>query len=227
MNNISLENCVVGQFVRELKNRFLCEVVIDGKVEVCYIPSSCHLSNFLQLEGKMVLLVPTAAKKSRTSYAVVAVKFKRSYIVLNTSYANRLVEYSIRSRKLSYLGKRKNYLREKNIENYKCDLYIEDTRTIIEVKSVITNNDIGLFPTVFSERSLIQLGKIKELLQSGYKVDYIIISLNPYVKSIKLLKDTQFYVEFSECINQGMRVHAYNCKIQNKLIALNKELQIK
>lgn len=52
MSNISLEKCIAGQFVRELKNGFLCEVVIDGKVEVCYIASSCHLSNFLQLEGK-------------------------------------------------------------------------------------------------------------------------------------------------------------------------------
>ena len=52
MSNISLNDCVVGQFVRELKNRFLCEVVINGRVEECYIPSSCHLGNFLQLEGK-------------------------------------------------------------------------------------------------------------------------------------------------------------------------------
>jgi len=67
MSKISLENCVAGQFVRGLKNRFLCEVVIDGKVEVCYIPSSCHLSNFLQLERKEVLLMPTVAKNPELS----------------------------------------------------------------------------------------------------------------------------------------------------------------
>jgi len=226
MSNISLEKCVTGKFVRELKNRFLCEVVINGKVEECYIPSSCHLSNFLQLEGKEVLLLPTVAKKSRTNFVVVAVKFKRSYIVLNTSYANRLVEYAIQGRKLSYLGKRKKWAREKNVDEYKCDLYIEDTKTIVEVKSVISTNGIGVFPTVYSERSLNQLNKLKALLQSGYKVDYIIVSLNPYVKSIELLKDTQFYEELNECVNLGMSVHAFNCKIQNELILLNKELPI-
>lgn len=226
MNNISLEKCVTGQFVRELKNRFLCEVVINGKVEVCYIPSSCHLSNFLQLEGKEVLLLPTAAKKSKTAFAVVAVKFKRSYITLNTSYANRMVEYAIQGRKLSYLGKRKKWSREKNVGEYKCDLYIEDTKTIVEIKSIISANGIGAFPTVYSERSLNQLNKIKELLQSGYKVDYIIVSLNPYVKGIELLKDTQFYAELNECIHLGMSVHAFNCKVQNELILLNKELTI-
>lgn len=226
MSNISLANCITGQFVRELKNRFLCEVVIDGKVEVCYIPSSCHLSNFLQLEGKEVLLMPTVAKKTRTAFAVVAVKFKRSYIILNTSYANRLVEYAIQGRKLSYLGKRKVCLREKNVNEYKCDLYIADTNTIVEIKSVISASDIGVFPTVYSERSLNQLSKIKALLQLGYRVDYIIVSLNPYVKGIELLKDTQFYIEFEECINLGMSVHAFNCKIQNDMVLLNKRVTI-
>lgn len=226
MSNISLEKCIAGQFVRELKNRFLCEVIIDGKVAVCYIPSSCHLGNFLQLEGKDVLLMPTVAKKSRTAFAVVAVKFKRSYIILNTSYANRLVEHAIQGRKLSYLGKRKACLREKNVNEYKCDLYIADTKTIVEIKSVISTSDIGVFPTVYSARSLNQLSKIKELLQSGYRVDYIIVSLNPYVKGIELVKDTQFYVEFERCINLGMSIHAFNCKVQNGLICLNKELTI-
>lgn len=226
MSNITLEKCITGQFVRELKNRFLCEAIIDGKVEVCYIPSSCHLGNFLQLEGKEVLLMPTVAKKSRTAFAVVAVKFKRSYIILNTSYANRLVEYALQGRKLSYLGKRKDCAREKNVNEYKCDLYIADTNTIVEIKSVISANDIAGFPTVYSERSLNQLIRIKELLQSGYRVDYIIVSLNPYVKGIELLKDTQFYVEFEECINLGMSVHAFNCKIKKDMVLLNKELLI-
>lgn len=226
MSNISLNDCVVGQFVRELKNRFLCEVVINGRVEECYIPSSCHLGNFLQLEGKDVLLLPIAAKKSRTAFAVIAVKYKRSYIILNTSYANRLIEYAIQGRCLSYLGSRRNPVREKKIEDYKCDFYIEDTNTVIEVKSIISTSNIGEFPTVYSERTLKQLYKIKELLRTGYKVDYIIVSLNPYVKAIELIRDTEFYKEFDECINLGMSVHAFGCRVSNGMVLLDKKLDL-
>ena len=88
-----------GVFIRELKNRFLCEVKIDGKVEECYVPSSCHLSNFLQLEGKRVLLVPIQTPSSRTKYALFAVPFKKNYIVLNTSMANRAIESGLRGRR--------------------------------------------------------------------------------------------------------------------------------
>ena len=45
----SSANIVTGTFVKELKNRFLCEVVISGIPTECYVPSSCHLSNFLEL----------------------------------------------------------------------------------------------------------------------------------------------------------------------------------
>lgn len=71
-----------GIFIRELKNRFLCEVEIESEKMVCYVPSSCHLSNFLKLSKKEVLLVPNTSPKSKTSYALFAVPYKKNYIVL-------------------------------------------------------------------------------------------------------------------------------------------------
>lgn len=40
---------VYGTFQAEIKNRFLCSVNIGGKDAVCYIPSSCRLSNFIDM----------------------------------------------------------------------------------------------------------------------------------------------------------------------------------
>ena len=79
-----------GIFIQELKNRFLCEVEIDGESTVCYVPSSCHLSNFLDLKGKSVLLAPTQSKNARTQFALFAIPYKKNYILLNTSMANTL-----------------------------------------------------------------------------------------------------------------------------------------
>ena len=79
---------IEGIFVKELKNRFLCEVLINGESTVCYVPSSCHLSNFLDLKGKTVLLIPTQNPKSRTPYALFAVPFKRSYATIVVTLLN-------------------------------------------------------------------------------------------------------------------------------------------
>ena len=38
-------------FVSELKNRFRCCVKIHDEETMCYVPSSCKLSNFVDLSG--------------------------------------------------------------------------------------------------------------------------------------------------------------------------------
>lgn len=216
-----------GIFVRELKNRFLCEVKINGKVEECYVPSSCHLSNFLQLEGKRVLLIPTQTPSARTKYALFAVPFKKSYIVLNTSMANRVIEGGLRGRRFSYLKKRNKCIKEHKIDGYKADLYIPSTKTIIEIKSIISINEPAIFPTVYSERTIKQLSQIKELLHKGYKVYFIIVSLHPYIKSVTIDKNSEFYSELSKCLEAGLIIKAYTSRLKNNVLSVDKEIDIK
>lgn len=215
-----------GIFVGELKNRFLCEVKINGMVEECYVPSSCHLSNFLQLEGRSVLLVPTQAPSSRTKYALFAVPFKRNYIVLNTSMANRVIEGGLRGRHFSYLGKRKEWLKEHKIDGYKADLYIPATKTIIEIKSIISTKEPAIFPTVYSERTVNQLKQIQQLLLNGYRVCFMIVSLHPYVKGVTIDKSTEFYSELSKCLEGGLIVKAYTSRVENDIIKIDKEIGV-
>ena len=125
MQTVNSNEITEGYFIRELKNRFLCEVEVDSKLAVCYVPSSCHLSNFLDLHGKRVLLIPNKSKNTRTEYSLFAVPYKRSYIILNTSMANRAVEASIAQRRFSFLGKRKSVKKEITKGGYKWDLLIE------------------------------------------------------------------------------------------------------
>lgn len=226
MQTASNPRFVIGTFKKELKNRFLCEVQIDGEDVVCYVPSSCHLSNFLQLDGKKVLLVPTQTPNSRTPYALFAVPYKRNYIVLNTSMANRAIEISIQGKRFSYLGKRKDGIKEHTIDGYKADLYLPSTKTIVEVKSVISIADYAKFPTVYSERTLKQLASILELLQKGYRVCFAIVSLHPYIKAIDIDTGTDFYKELVKCINAGLIIKAYTGRLQEKGFIIDKEIPI-
>ena len=202
-----------GQFISENKNRFLCTVKIDGAEEVCYIASSCRLDNFIDLRGKSVLLIKNKGAKGRTKYSVIGVKYKRNYIILNTSWANKAIGSSFLKRRFSFLGKRTDYRAEIDVSGYKADFYIPYSKTIIEVKSVIATNDMAIFPTVYSERTLVQLKRIAELLDEGYKGYFIIVSLNPYVKAIKLLQDTEVISQLNECITRGLIVKGFRCRL--------------
>ena len=226
MQATSEKDFIIGIFKKELKNRFLCEVQIDGEDVVCYVPSSCHLSNFLQLEGKKVLLVPTQTTNSRTPYSLFAVPHKRNYIVLNTSLANRAVENSIQSRRFYYLGKRNNGMKEHTIDGYKADLYFPNEKMIVEVKSIISISENAKFPTVYSERTVRQLHQIHELLHKGYKVCMIIVSLHPYVKNVIIDKNSEFYFELDKCLKAGLGIKAYTSRLNNLILSIDKEIEI-
>lgn len=227
MKNILTNNDLVeGVFVQELKNRFLCEVIVSGKKTECYVPSSCRLSNFFELDGKTVLLRPTASPKSRTQFALFAVPFKKNYILLNTSQANRSIEYNIHSRIFSYLGIRKNVTKEVTVEGYKTDLFIEDSKTVIEIKSIISVNKTASFPTVFSQRTLDQLCYIGELLDNGYNAAFIIVSLSPYVERIKLDMGSKFYELFSNCMRKGLLVKGYALRLRESGIVIEKSISV-
>ena len=205
--------CIVGRFICEEKNRFLCTVEVDGAQKRCYIASSCRLDNFVNLKGKTVLLTPVTNPKASTEYAVLAVRHKRSYILLNTAMANRAVENSIHSKKLSCFGKRKNVSREHKVESYKTDFYLFESKTIIEVKSVISATEDALFPTVFSERTMRQLSEIDKMLSSGYLARLVIVSLNPYVKQIRIQNNDPFYSALRKCIDRGLEIDAFTCRL--------------
>ena len=202
-----------GTFVSEEKNRFRCTVNIDGTAETCYIASSCRLDNFIELPGKTVLLRPVIKKKASTKYAVFAVKHERSYVLLNSSLANTAIENSLRSRKLAMLGKRLPYKKEFTIDNYKADLYLPDSQTLIEIKSVITLQKKAFFPTVYSERALKQLAALEALLGKGFKAHLIIIALSPYVEEVEIPKETEFYTALKRCISCGLSVSAFTCRL--------------
>ena len=210
--HIDTNALIHGVFKREVKNRFRCLVEIDGEEELCYVPSSCRLTNFIELNGKEVLLSPNVGENEKTRYALFAVKSGNSYILLNLALANAIVSEQLSRRYFSFLGKRKTLQREVTVSGYKADVYAVDSKTIIEVKTVISDKKEASFPTVYSDRILDQLERIQRLLEEGQRVCWLLVSLSPTVRRIVLNKDSSFFPAFLNCIEKGMLFQG--CKLQ-------------
>ena len=207
---------IYGTFKEETKNRFLCQVTIDGEDVECYIPSSCRLGNFIDMKGRTVLLKHNQAKDARTEYAVYAVKIKNEFILLNLSQANRIIEVALPKRRFSFLGLRKQIVREKRIGDYKSDLYIEDTKTLIEIKSILSFQKTALFPTVYSERGIKQLVQLSSLLDEGFKVCYFFASFSHHVREIQINNGIEEYARlFNVCLEKGMTVYGITLKMKD------------
>lgn len=220
------ESPIEGVFVKELKNRFLCEVLINDTPTECYVPSSCRLDNFLDLRGKRVLLLPTRTSKARTKYSLLAVPYKKNYILLNTSKVNRLIADNLGRRFFSTLGKRAVVERERQFGSYRCDLFLPNSNTIIEIKSAISTDSIAEFPTVYSQRTINQLEDISALITNGYKAALIIVSLSPYVKQIHIDTSTLFFEALKPCIEKGLQLFAVAAYISQDEVKLKMKITI-
>lgn len=197
-----------GIFKGEGRYRFHCTVEIEGKEELCYLPSNCKLEKLINLRGKKVLLENIESDKF--TYFVRAVSYRNALYLLNLQEVNKIIDEDIRKRIFDFIGKRENTIREKTIEGYKADIFVGDTNTIIENKSVLTFDKEGIYPTMNSRHVNEQLQRISKLLDKGYKVYLFLIALGVGTKKIRL--DEKFFEEglLYECKNKGLQVVGFN-----------------
>ncbi len=211
-----------GVFSREDKYRFHCWVNIDGEDVLCYMPSNFKFEKVYSIKGKMVLLSENTDSKSKFKYKVEAVKYRNSLMLLNFSYLNRVVEYELPRKIFAFLGKRKNILHERNIQGYKSDLYIEDTKTLIEIKSVLAFSVDAEYPVNYSSHMLEQLDKLSGLAADNINVYYFIIGLGPTLKRIRINLSSNYGRLVDKCRQVGVHFVAMNLHVKEGRYCINK-----
>ncbi|MDF2540869.1 MAG: hypothetical protein K0S47_587 [Herbinix sp.] len=214
------ENCVQGIFLYETKHRFMCNVMIDGKKELCHVASSAKLEKIINLKGKRVLLTKNHQAGLRTKYTLLAL-LDRPKSLLNLSYANDLVYKEL------IKSKRGIILKEKYCDSYKTDFVI-DNKCIIEVKTVLSNRSQTDYPSTSAERGQNQLIAIKKLLETGYKVELWIIYLNSRLKNVNVTEKSNYRELLNECVAVGLKIVEKRVIFKNdldiKLQRLNKSI---
>lgn len=215
-----------GIFNKELKNRFICEVLVEDEVIECYVSSSCRLDNFIDLHGKQVLLFPTESPSARTKFSLFSVPYKRNHILLNIGMVNSVIERDINKKCFSSLGKRSEVYREHKIGSYKSDFFITNTRTLLEVKTVLSLGKDAIFPSVFSQRTLDQLKETSSLMDRGYNAALVIASLSPYVEQIQIDHNSPFYEALRPCIDKGMQLLAVSLNIHKGEARIKRKIEI-
>lgn len=215
-----------GIFCFELKNRFRCMVDIQGEQHVCYVASSSRLSNFIELSDKTVLLLPPGENAGSTDFTLFAVKYRNSLILLNLSLVNAVLEEQLKRKCFSFLGKRKEILKEHNYKGYKADLFIKDTETVIEIKTVLSTEEETVFPTVRSERIIRQLKHLNQLLEEGHRCCMLFVSLSPTIRSIDLSRDPEVHRLFKRCVENGLSFKAFKLKTTEESIIVGRSVEL-
>lgn len=172
-------------------------------------------------------------KNSRSADSTVAIeeymlnlseKYQTKFVAVVKKLESAL---SHKGRLFAYLGKRSNPQKEIVVGGYKTDIYLPGENAIIEIKSIISLDKQAIFPTVYSERAINQLKKIRELLQGDKKVTYLFVSLNPYVEDFSISNEKQmdeFRKIFIDCLEWGMECKGYTTCLNNYKLQIKKEI---
>jgi len=177
-------------------NRFVAEVILNGKPEFVYVPNTGRLSE-LALTGADVLLCPINGKyRNKILYII-----NNNYpVMIDSTYSNRLFQKLLLDKKVPGLENYELLRREPAIGNHRFDFLLakDEDEKFLELKScTLFHKDIASFPDAVSERAS---EHVKLLAETGKGIIVFFI-LKPNMKYFipNYHTDFTFYKTLKNC----------------------------
>jgi sugar fermentation stimulation protein A len=209
-------------------NRFIAEIEINGKKEICHVKNTGRCKELL-VPGAAVYANQADNPNRCTKFDLIAVEKGDSLINID-SYAPNIVfgEY-IRQGK--FLHNVTNLKAEAKYRASRLDYYIETTsnKAFIEVKGVtLEENGIAMFPDAPTERGIKHLNELAACVAAGYDAHVVfviqmagIIHFAPNYKT-----HAAFGKALAKAMALGVKATAFDCKVTPDSMAINKQIPI-
>lgn len=221
------KNIKKGKFISR-PNRFIAEVEIDGKCEVCHVKNTGRLKELL-ISGAKVIVEKSDKPERKTKYDLIAA-YKGDMLVNIDSLAPNKV-FGEWAEKSGYFGKIKLIKPECRYKNSRFDFYIEtESRKIfIEAKGVTLENDgVVSFPDAPTERGIKHLAELSECVKEGF---------DAYVFFIVKLKNAKYFTpnrknhpEFADALElaskNGVNVKCLRCNVEENSLIIEKFIDV-
>lgn len=209
-------------------NRFIANIEIDGKREICHVKNTGRCKEFL-IDGADIFVEEFDTNKRKTKYDLIAVYKGSKLINMDSQVTNKVVFEWISS---GNLFKNITYIKnEQKYKNSRFDLYVEaeGRKIYIEVKgATLEENGIVMFPDAPTDRGVKHLKELAECLDDGFEA-YVIFVIQ--MKDVKGFKPNDVtHKAFADTLRQvkekGVRILAYDCDVTETSIILNKEVPL-
>lgn len=221
------KNIEEGIFLKR-DNRFIAEVKIKGKTEICHVKNTGRCRELL-IEGTKVYLEPSDNEKRKTGFSLVTVDKCGRLINMDSQMPNKVVEEAVERGKL--FENATLFKREYKYGRSRFDFYMEREceRAFIEVKGVtLENNNIVSFPDAPSERAVKHIKELEKAVSEGYKAYILFVvqmsNVNYFVPNSE--NHREFAEELKRAAELGVNVIAYDCRVTKDEVVLGKEVNV-
>lgn len=220
------ENIVKGEF-QDRPNRFIANVLINGKTEVCHVKNTGRCRELLT-KGATVYLQKSNNPNRKTKYDLIAVQKGERIVNMDSQIVNYVaLEY------LPQMFENITYVKpECKYGNSRFDIYVETEtdKIFIEVKGVTLENDgVVRFPDAPTERGIKHLKELQKAVTEGYKACVLFVVQMDNVLYFEPNRIT--HPEFAETLNlaskNGVNVLAYQCHVTSESIIMKNKIPVK
>lgn len=222
------ETIVTGTFI-DRPNRFIANVMIDGRAEVCHVKNTGRCRELLT-PGAEVYLEVASNPDRKTKYDLVGVKKGNLMINMDSQAPNVAVGEWLRAGNLfpdAVLIKP-----EKKFGNSRFDFYVEtpERKIFMEVKGVTLEEDgVVRFPDAPTERGIKHMEELIASMAEGYEA-YILFVIQ--MKNVKYFEpNDKTHKAFGDVLRKaaktGVKVLAYDCTVTETEMWLDQPVSVR
>lgn len=222
------DNIHKGKFLSR-PNRFIANVEIDGKAEVCHVKNTGRCKELL-IEGCTVWPEHSDSELRKTAFDLVAVEKGDRLINMDSQAPNKAVGEWLRE-KMPF-GEGFSVYPEKKYGNSRFDFYLEsqDRKIFMEVKGCTLEKDgVVLFPDAPTLRGVKHIEELSHCLDEGYESYIMILVQMSDVKYFTPNYDT--HPEFGEALEKasrkGVKILCYDCNVTHDSMTVGKPVKVK
>lgn len=220
------KNIVEGRFISR-PNRFVANVEIDGKTEVCHVKNTGRCRELLTEGAQVWLEKAEPSAKRKTLYDLVAVR-KGDRLINMDSGAPNIAAGEF----LPTVFPNSIIRSEYSYGNSRFDFYIESggRKILLEVKGVTLEEDgIVMFPDAPTERGVKHINELSRCLDEGFESYLLFVIQMEDVRCFKPNDAT--HPEFGQALRRaaerGVRLTAYDCKVTPDSMKIRNKVEIR
>ena len=217
-----------GTFLKR-PNRFLAQVLIDGKEELCHVKNTGRCKELL-VEGASVWVQKhPETQKRKTKFSLIAVQKGSLLINMDSQAPNEAAaEWLPKSGLFPDL---KFIKREAVYGGSRFDFYLEteQKRCFVEVKGVtLEESGIAKFPDAPTERGARHVRELCACMDDGYEAYLLfVIQMQPvrcFTPNVQ--RDPAFAKALSDAKMRGVHLLAMDCRVTENSMELDREVSV-
>lgn len=221
---------VKGIFLKR-PNRFIAQVLIDGKEETVHVKNTGRCKELLVPGANIILEDCSHNKNRKTKYSLIAVWKNDILVNMDSQVPNKVVYDAIIQNNIKKLLNLNLVKREVTYGNSRYDIYFENEneKGFIEIKGVtLENNDIAMFPDAPTLRGTKHVLEMIDAVKNGYRgiIFFLIQMKGPKIFRLNKEMDKKFSDAVKFANEKGVEVLVYDSIVTENSISIGSQIKI-